>query len=73
MVKTFLCNLAIKILIKYRRSVILNYQIRGDIRPIYNDPILSHWHIIGKSYINNSDKQHIDYRRNKEVENGLKN
>ncbi|HEY5561955.1 MAG TPA: hypothetical protein VIK72_09430 [Clostridiaceae bacterium] len=62
--KELLCNLAIKVLIKYNRSVILNYQIRGDIRPIYNIPILGgHMHIIGKSYINDIDKQFIDYRR----------
>jgi len=61
--KELLCNLAIKILIKYNRSVILNYQIRGDIRPYFNNPTLKHWHIIGKSYINDSDKQFVDYRR----------
>jgi len=56
--KNFLCYLAIKILTKYKCSIILNYQIRGDIRPIYNNPIIGgHFHIIGKSYKNDSSDE----------------
>ena len=49
--QNLLCNLAIKTLTKYKRSVIINYQIRGDIRPTYNNPIIGgHFHIIGRLY-----------------------
>lgn len=60
--KNYLCTLAIKILEKYDQSIILNYQIRGNIRPYYDNPVTSHFHIIGKSYLDSSSNKFKDYR-----------
>lgn len=61
--KEIMCKLAVNILQKYKKSVILNYQIRGNIRPIYNNPIISNHHIIGKSFIRNTGMEFKDYRQ----------